>query len=107
MEAAKGSLLERQAYDYFRTRFATVCREYNIPGSGNNWRYDFGVRFGGKDYLVEIDGGYHFLECGRTEEDLMNSNQRDSDKTILALERGFYVVRIHYEDTVTRRIIVA
>lgn len=65
--------------------------EYH-PKWSNNYRYDFSFYKDHHHYLVEMDGGFHFMErFGRKQKQIKN---RDDIKTELAQKNGCTLIRI-------------
>ena len=62
-----------------------------------NGRYDFSFSYEGRNFLVEFDGGQHFSYVHyfhKTEDRFNEARQRDINKTIAAIDNGYYLIRI-------------
>ena len=59
-------------------------------------RYDFAFKVGDIDYIVEVDGGWHFVDnkmSGQTAEETV---LKDRLKELAAMKNGYTVIRIDY-----------
>lgn len=71
-----------------------ITYEYNSSWT-KLYRYDLYFKYGNINYLVEMDGGFHYVTTSmRTDEELLIQQQRDKEKDILAKENGFVLMRI-------------
>lgn len=72
--------------------------EFSKPWS-NHRRYDFYFKHDSQEYIVEMDGGFHFIDntmSGQTVEDV---KLIDKEKDRLAEENGIHMIRIDCRDT--------
>lgn len=78
----------------FETEYTPNWCKYNFKNKYKNGRYDFYIKLKDKEYIIEMDGGFHKTDNkmnGQTKEE---SRAIDNYKDKLAEERGFKVVRI-------------
>lgn len=59
------------------------------------YRYDFIFTYNNIKYIIEVDGGFHYIKEGNYQ-DLELIKQRDNEKDILALDNGYKVIRLDY-----------
>lgn len=75
-----------------------VCFEW-LPRK----RYDFAFIYNGRSYIIEFDGIQHFIQIGYFCPDEETFNKRrlvDIEKTIAALNEGYFLIRIAYSDQI-------
>lgn len=71
-------------------------REYQIKKDSNR-RYDFYFRHRGKDVVLEYDGSQHIKVSKRFKrQSLAKRQQIDREKTFMAIEEGYVIIRIDY-----------
>ena len=85
--------------------FLTEKRIEHKPEATFNWfpmkRYDFYFTYNNRHYLVEFDGIQHFIYTPffcPNEEDFVRRQQTDAEKTVRALNNGYFLIRIAHSD---------
>ena len=95
----KKSKGEKFIYNYLKINNIEFDDQVHVLGyNGNNFRYDFEVKYMGKTIIIEYDGKQHFhvVSCWDTEETFNESRKRDIYKQNMALKEGKKVIRIDY-----------
>lgn len=67
--------------------------EYS-PGWAKPYRYDNYFEYNGKSYILEMDGGFHFVKCYKSNLSLEETKQNDLLKDNLASEHNITMIRI-------------
>lgn len=75
-------------YHFLNQLNIKFTREYKIE----NLRYD--VKIDNTNYIIEMDGGFHFMDNSMTGETVSDIHNKDMKKTELAEKYGFKVIRI-------------
>lgn len=94
---SKGELMCIQILKRMGIKFR---REVHISSTGRK-RFDFYFKFDGEQYLIEIDGKQHFIRSEffhPTINHFYYEQENDIYKTCRAIEQGFNVIRIDYEN---------
>jgi len=85
--------------------YLTEMEIQHDPEAIFNWmprkRYDFYFLYNGRHYIVEYDGIQHFehIDFFSPSEDHFNQRRSiDVDKTVAALNQGFFLIRISYNN---------
>lgn len=71
---------------------------YQDPrGGDHNKKYDFVFVYQGRRFLIEFDGGQHFVFNNyfyRSMDDLIKRQNLDIEKTQMAIDEGYFLIRI-------------
>ena len=105
------SISERAVRSFLEAREIPYQRNYNLPQLRHR-KYDFFFTYQKRPCLLEWDGIHHFEEVphfdtrGNT---LVARQEADRLKTRLALEYGFYLIRLDHTciDSITSHLLLA
>lgn len=67
-----------------------------IPDWGNGRRYDFLLHYDSCKYIIEVDGGWHYVDNKMSGQTAIETRNIDILKENLALSNGYYVIRLDY-----------
>lgn len=70
-----------------------IVYEYS-PNWAKPYRYDNYFEYNGKQYILEMDGGFHFVKCYKSNLSLEETKQIDLLKDNLASEHNINMIRI-------------
>lgn len=90
------SVLNNLHIDFKTEKYFKWCK-YHLNNKIIQGKYDFYFNYNDKEYVVEMDGAWHFKNnniSGQTKEE---SNQIDIEKDRLAIEHNIYPIRINCE----------
>ncbi len=95
-KSRKMSKLEKGASVVLKASGIKYKREHQIKKDSNR-RYDFYFRHRGKDVILELDGIQHLKASKRFKrQSLAKRQQIDREKTFMAIEEGYIIIRIDY-----------
>lgn len=78
--------------------------EFNDTWS-KKYRYDAYFSLNNKKYLIEADGGFHYIDFGKFETTLESRQKADKEKDLLAKENNYYLIRINCNEKTHKQII--
>src|SRR5579875_212319 len=90
---------ERQTAECLTSLNIKFQEQYTIPELPRK-RYDFYFVVNNKKYLLEYDDEQHFKEKyrNRTRQEFLAQQQRDREKTFIAIQNNYNVIRIDYTE---------
>lgn len=90
-------------YSYGERFMSNLFAELNIkyeyqfsPDWIKPFSYDFYFSYNGINYIVEVDGGWHFEKNNKSNLSLEEIKERDNFKQIEAINHGYKVIRLDY-----------
>ena len=72
---------------------SNVIYEYS-PEWAKPYRYDNYFEYNGEKYILEMDGGFHYIKCYKSNLPLEETRRIDSLKTQLAIDNNVNIIRI-------------
>ena len=95
----KKSAGSKMIYDFLKSNNIVFEDEVPCEGDNSKYFYDYKVKYRGKIYIIEYDGGGHFRKVDywhKTDEQFENAQIRDIRKQLLALKEGWRIIRIDH-----------
>ena len=73
-----------------------VYKPQFLPDWGNGRRYDFLLHYNERDYIIEVDGGFHYVDNNMSGMTANEVRDIDNIKDKLAIDNGYSIIRIDY-----------
>lgn len=86
---------EKECHKCLQSMNIDYRTEVAIPELPNR-RFDVKFEYNRKVYLLEYDGRQHFEETGMFDRSLDQEQQNDIIKTCIAIDAGYFVIRIDH-----------
>ena len=80
-------------FNLLKLKLDTFKPEFR-PNWAQRKQYDFMFSLGDKNYIVEMDGSFHYSDNQMNGISCSEQNKIDKEKTILATQHGLFVIRI-------------
>lgn len=70
------------------------CPKWIVEENTHPYRYDNYFEYDGKKYVLEMDGGFHFMKYYKSNLSLEETQDRDREKDMLAENHNIHMIRI-------------
>lgn len=79
----------------FISEYNETWSYFEFNGKIRKCKYDFYFELDNKKYIIEMDGGFHYINSSRTKLTLNERKQIDKEKDLLAKQNGIDLIRIN------------